>query len=66
MTEVIVAIDPIGEGLARHVMREQVVRCRDCFSARFEEGKASPLCMEWLKAVPLDGYCHRGERMESE
>lgn len=31
MREVIVAIDPIGCGVERHVEREDVVRCRDCY-----------------------------------
>lgn len=63
MTEVIVAIDPIGEGLARHVMREEVVRCRDCGKAEMLGG--STWCNEWKAGVPEDGYCHMGEGMES-
>lgn len=44
----------------------EVVRCCDCLSAIFEPGKASPLCAEWFRVVPLDGYCHMGERKDSE
>ena len=38
----IVAVDPIGCGMARHVEREEIVRCRDCLYWREEDFCVNP------------------------
>lgn len=48
MREVIVAIDPIGCGVERHVEREEVVRCRDCKHFGQEECR----CMHFFVPYP--------------
>lgn len=64
MREVIVAIDPMGCGMARHVEREEIVRCRDCYYATpYQNDETIYICRQWdNETVPSDGYCHMGER----
>lgn len=42
-----------------------VVRCRDCLSLS-EASDGSRYCGQWMRKVPSYGYCHLGERKESE
>lgn len=71
MREVIVAIDPIGEGLAHHVMREEVVRCRDCKHWREtpmadgSKGHRRSGVMTFVEPDP-DGFCSWGERRKED
>ena len=37
----------------------EVVRCRECAGR-----KKNKFCIEWLKYVPDDGFCHLGEKMD--
>lgn len=59
MKEMLVAIDPIGEGMFRYIHRKEVVRCRDCLSY------TDSICGQWERKVPLDGYCHLGLRRDA-
>lgn len=76
MREVIVAIDPIGCGMARHVEREEIVRCRDCRLAVAVPDGSLTCRRGWLVAgyegrmdveilsveVEQDGFCAWGRR----
>lgn len=37
----------------------EVVRCMDCAGR-----KKNKFCIEWLKYVPDDGFCHKGAKMD--
>lgn len=37
----------------------EVVRCKECAGR-----KKNKFCIEWLKYVPDDGFCHMGEKMD--
>lgn len=65
MREVIVAIDPMGCGIERHVEREEVVRCRDCYNATPDTERGGRWCGQWDDDVPDDGYCHMAERRDA-
>lgn len=39
----------------------EVVRCRECAGR-----KKNKFCIEWLKYVPDDGFCHLGAKMEGD
>ena len=43
---------------------EQVVRCRDCMSL-CEADDGSSYCGDWMRKVPLDGFCFKGERRDA-
>lgn len=37
----------------------KVVRCRECTGR-----KKNKFCIEWMKYVPDDGFCHLGAKMD--
>ena len=45
--------------------QRELVRCRDCWNMAVATD-GSRYCAHWSRRVPLDGFCHLGERKESE
>lgn len=49
----------------RWIDEGELVRCRDCWNMAVATD-GSRYCAHWSRRVPLDGFCHLGEREESE
>lgn len=41
----------------------EIVRCKDCVVLVTDSG-GSHCCAHWGRRVPLDGFCHLGEKQE--
>lgn len=52
-------------GRSTWVRESYLVRCRDCANLAVAAGGAR-YCAHWSRKVPMDGYCHLGERSEEE
>lgn len=47
-----------------HEYFESIVQCRDCLSLS-EAADGSPYCGDWMRRVPLDGFCFKGKRRDA-
>lgn len=53
-----------GYGEPWRFVRE-LVRCEDCANLA-EASDGTRYCAHWSRRVPLDGFCHLGERREGK
>lgn len=55
----------VGEDTERGRRPEPLVRCADCWNLAVSTD-GSRYCAHWMRKVPLDGYCHLGERKDEK
>lgn len=44
----------------------KLIRCKDCYAYECQKGDDFGVCKVWMNNTAEDGYCHQGERDETD
>lgn len=66
MIEYICMVDDHGDLVPTMNDGYELVRCKDCYAYEHQKGDSFGVCKVWMNNTAEDGYCHQGERDETD